>query len=96
MRSLFTEISKDKLRAGEGVAEKPVHCVPGLLKKRSAELNLQNKNGEGNLQPQPPGHRLRANGATVRGESVGQAQHGEQSENASEASHRSPLYKSAL
>jgi len=73
VRALLTEISKDKLRASEGIAEEPGHRVSSLLKKRAAKINFQNKNGEHNLQPKPPGHRLQANGAPVRGEAVGQA-----------------------
>ena len=58
VRALLAEISKDKLRSDEGIAEQPVHRVSGLLKEVSAKINFQNKNGKHNLQSQPPDHRF--------------------------------------
>ena len=54
---------------------------------RRPNVNPQHEDGEGELQAQAPGDRLHADGAAVGGEDVGQAQHGEQAENAGESSH---------
>jgi hypothetical protein len=58
MRSLFAKISKDKLRADKGIAEQAVDSVASLLEEGTAEFNLENKKGEGNLQAEAPAYRF--------------------------------------
>src|SRR5713101_3381462 len=83
-------------KAGDAVnrllsSKQAIDGVSRFLEEYSAKFNLQHKNGEHNLQAQTPHNRFLVNSAAVGGEGVSEAQHGEQSENASKASHLYPL-----
>jgi hypothetical protein len=82
-----TKLTENELRSLEGIAKQAIDGVSRLLEKPASELNLQDEDGEHNLQAQAPGNGFLADGAAVGREGVGEAQHREQTEDASKTSH---------
>jgi len=57
---LRAEVAEDELGSDKSETEQPVHGVAGLLKKHAPDLNLEDKNGEGNLQAESPANGFEA------------------------------------
>src|SRR3982075_4308404 len=87
VRTLFAQFSKHKLRSGEGVTQKTVHCVAGFLEGLTPRVDPQHEYGEHELQSQAPGDCFQAYSMTIGGEGIRQSEHSEEPENSSEASH---------
>ena len=81
----FSEFAKDKLRAGEGVAEQLVDAATGSGHGLLAEAPAQDEEGERDLQADAPGNGAHADGAAVGGEEPCQQQHGKQAKDSGES-----------
>ncbi len=87
LRHLGAQLAEDKLRAGEGVAQKPVDRIAGDGHDPHAEADAQHQHGEDELQRQADEDGASTNGLAIGGEEEGKQQNREDAQHAGQTRH---------